>query len=112
MLEFDLSYVHFLTRLHICFGLPHLTITHFSCCRCGCTIDDLNIHLFWYLCKNVHIAAHDTFWDIVTIIILESGTHIQKEVSHLFSTHIWWRINIFINIKDGFQTLTNIIIVD
>jgi hypothetical protein len=52
------------------------------------------------------------FWDIVTIITVEGGTHIQKEDSHLFSNHIWWRIDIFINIKDGFRTLANIIIVD
>jgi hypothetical protein len=96
----------------LCLGLPHPTIAHFSYCQCGCTIDDLGIHLFWCLCKNVHIATHDTFWDIVTTIILESGAHIQKEVSHLFPYHTWWRINIFINIRDGFRTLTDIIIVD
>jgi hypothetical protein len=46
-------------------------------------------------------VAHDTFWDIVTTIVFESGTHVQREVSHLFPHHSSRWMNIFIT-KDNF----------
>jgi hypothetical protein len=33
------------------------------------------------------IIAHDIFWDIIVTIALENGTHVQREVSHLFLHH-------------------------
>jgi hypothetical protein len=35
---------------------------------------------------NEYTTTHDMLWDIVITIVLESGTHVQKEVSHLFTT--------------------------
>jgi hypothetical protein len=46
-LSFSLSLFHFFTMLCICLDLPHLTITHLSCCQCEFTNDDLNIYLLW-----------------------------------------------------------------
>ncbi len=42
-----------------------------------------DVNVVW-LCESEHIAAYDTFQDTVADIMLESGTHILKEVSHLF----------------------------
>jgi hypothetical protein len=36
---------------------------------------------------NERTIAHDTFLDIVVAIVLESGAHVQREVSHLFPRH-------------------------
>jgi hypothetical protein len=42
---------------------------------------------------------------------LENGTHVHKEVSHLFSCHIQQQVDILI-IRNGFRTLLDVIIVD
>jgi len=85
---FRLSSTHFLTTVHICFDLPHLIVAHLSWCQCGHTIDNLNTHLLQCIYGNERIIAHDTLRDIVVAIPLESGAHVQKEVSHLFHHHI------------------------
>jgi hypothetical protein len=86
-------------------------VAHLSSCQCGHIINDLGIHLLHCPCENEHIAAHDTLRNTIAVIVLENGTHIQKEVSHLFSCHKWKRMEIVITIN-GFQTLVNIIIVN
>jgi len=43
--------------------------------------------LRWCPYRNEHIITHDTFQNIVATIALESGTHVQREVSHLFLCH-------------------------
>ncbi len=73
--------------------------------------DDLGTHLLWCPCGSERIVAHDTLWDIVIAIVLESGTHVQREVSHLFLCHIQQRVNTLIT-KDDFCTLMDVIIVD
>jgi hypothetical protein len=108
---FHLSLAHFLITLRTRLGLPHPIITHLSQCQCGHTIDNLGTHLLQCPCKSERIVAHDTFWDIVTAIILESGTHVQREASHLFLCHTWWWMDILIT-KDYFWTLMDIVIVD
>jgi hypothetical protein len=35
-----------------------------------------------------HTIAHDTFLDILANIVLESGAHVRREVSHLIFRHI------------------------
>lgn len=40
-------------------------------------------HLLINLCYHTYI--HNTLQDTITIIILKNGTHVQKEVSHLFT---------------------------
>jgi hypothetical protein len=42
---------------------------------------------------------------------LESGAHVQKEVSHLFPHHTRQRVDIFIT-KDGFWILMDGVIAD
>jgi hypothetical protein len=108
---FHLSPSHFLTTLCTCFGFLHLLISHLSWCQWGHTIDNLGTHLVWCPCRNEHIVAHDPLWDIVITIILESGTHVQKEVSHLFPYHIQQRMDILIT-KNNLCTLMDVIIVD
>jgi NCAIR mutase (PurE)-related protein len=61
--------------------------------------------------ENEHIAAHNTLQDTIATIVLESGTHVQKEVSHLFFHHTQQRVDILITRKK-FQTLMDVIIVD
>jgi hypothetical protein len=39
---------------------------------------------FVLVLRNEHIIAHNILLDIVATIVLESGTHVQREVSHLF----------------------------
>jgi hypothetical protein len=51
------------------------------------------------------------FQDTITTITSKSGVHVQKEVSHLFPQHARKLMDIFI-IKNSFQTLVDIIIVD
>jgi hypothetical protein len=102
---------HFLTTLHTCFSLPHPMVAHLSQCKCGHTIDDLRTHLLRCPYRNEHITTHNTLQDIITTIVLESGTHVQREVSHLFPHHTWWRMDILITIDD-FRTLMDIIITD
>jgi len=76
----------FFITFHIHFGIPHLTILHFSRCQCGHTIDDLGIHLLCCPCGSECITTHDMFRDTIAAIILESGIHVQRDISHLFPT--------------------------
>jgi hypothetical protein len=86
--------------------------TSYNClssrCKCGHTIDDVNTHCFGAL---VGVSVHDTFRDIVVTIVLESASHDQREVFQLFPFHTWWWVDIII-IRNDFQTLMDIIIVD
>jgi hypothetical protein len=50
-------------------------------------------------------------WDIIVTIVLESGEHIHKEVSHIFRCHTQQQMDILIMKKD-FQTLMDVIIID
>jgi hypothetical protein len=110
-LTFHLSSTHFLITLCSHLGLPHPMVAHLSWCQCGHTIDDLHIHLFWCPCESEDTTTHDTLQDIITTIVLESASHVQMEVSHLFPHPIRRRMNILIT-KDGFQTLMDVAIVD
>jgi len=65
--------------------------------------------LFQCPCGNEHTITHNTLWDIATTIALESGTHVQREISHLFPHHTWWWMSIFIT-RYNFWTLMNAII--
>ncbi len=75
---FCLSLVHLFTMLCTHLGLPHPTIAHLSCYQCGHTIDDLIIHLFQCSCENEHATTQNTLQNIVTTIIVENGTRIEK----------------------------------
>jgi hypothetical protein len=108
---FCLFSANFLITLHTCLSLPHSMVTHFSQCTCGHTIDDLGTHLFWCPYMNECTTTHNTRQDIIVIIDLESGTHVQKEVSHLFPHHTRWRVDFFIT-RDNFWTLMDIVIAD
>jgi len=48
---------------------------------------------------------------IIIVIVLENGTHVQREVSHLLLHHTQRQVDIFI-MKDGFWTLMDIVIAD
>jgi hypothetical protein len=96
---FCLTSIHFLTTLCTCFGLPHLTITLFSQCQCGHSIDNLDIHLLQCHFESEH-TTHDTLWNIIATIVLKSGTHVQREVSHLFLHHTQWWMDILITRSD------------
>jgi hypothetical protein len=85
-LAFCLSSTYFLTTLCICISLQHPIIAHISWCQCG-TIDDLCTHLLRCPYKSECIVVHNKFQDVVVAIVLESGAHIQNEVSHLFPHH-------------------------
>jgi len=110
-LSFHLSFAHFFITLCIRFNIPYPTILHFSRCKCGHIIDDLGIHLRHCSCESERITTHETFWNTIATIILESGTHVQKEVFHLYSYHTQKQVDIVIT-KDNFRTLANIVIVD
>jgi hypothetical protein len=69
------------------FWLPTSYSAHLSWCECGHTIDDLGTHLYPCPCGNEHTITHNPFQNIVATISLESETHIQREVSHLFLHH-------------------------
>jgi hypothetical protein len=47
----------------------------------------------------------------IIIIAFESGTHVQRKVSHFFPYQTQQQMDILIT-KDGFQTLMDVIIVD
>jgi hypothetical protein len=47
------------------------------------SIDDLGIHLLQCSCGNEHITTYDILGNIVTTIVFESGTHVQRKVSHI-----------------------------
>ncbi len=110
-LSFCLSSPHFFITFRIHLNITHPTILHLSRCRCGHTIDDLNIHLLYYLCNNERIATHDTFQDTIVIIMLKNGAHVQREVSHFFPHHTRRWMDIVIT-RNNFQTLANIIIIN
>jgi len=84
---FHLSSVHFLRALCTYLALPHPMVAHLSWCECDHIIDDLSTHLLRCPSGNERITTHDKFKDPVAIIVLESGTHVQREVSHLFFHH-------------------------
>jgi len=67
---FHLSLSHFLITLCTCVSLPHPTITHFSQCNCGHTINDLGTYLFQRPCESECITAHDMIKDIIVVICL------------------------------------------
>jgi hypothetical protein len=68
--------VHIFITLHTCLGLPHLIVVHFLQCQCDHTVDNLGTHLLWCLCRSERTVAHDTLWDIIATIVLDSGTHV------------------------------------
>jgi hypothetical protein len=90
--------------------LPHPLITHLSQCQCGHTSDDLGTHLLRCPYTSEHTIAHNTLWNIVAIIALESGTHVQRGVSHLFLHHTQQVDNLIT--RNDFWTLMDIIIDD
>jgi hypothetical protein len=94
-----LSSAHFLIALCSRLDLSHFIVVQYAWCQCDQTIDDLDTHLFWCPYKTECISIHNTFLDIVAAITLKSGPHVQREVSHLFSHHIWWWMDIFLYIK-------------
>jgi hypothetical protein len=49
--------------------------------------------------------------DIVADIASKNGAHIQKEITHLFPHYTRKQVDIII-IRDNFQTLVNIVIID
>ncbi len=91
--------------------MPHHIVAHISQCKCGHTIDDLGTHLLWCSCESECTTAHNTLQNLVVIIVSESGSHVQKEVSHLFLHHTQRQMDIFIT-RYGFKTLMEVIIVD
>ncbi len=91
--------------------IPHPIVAHISWCECVHTIDDLGLHLLCCPCGNERILAHDTLWDINATITSKNGTHIQREVFHLFPHHTWRWVDLVIT-KDKFWTLADIIIVN
>jgi hypothetical protein len=109
--SFHLLSAHFLTTLHTHLGLLHPIVVHISRCHYGHTIDDLGTHFFWCPWRSEHIVTHNTLQDIVTAIALESGAHVQREISHLFFRHTRQWVDILIT-KDSFWTLMDVVIVD
>jgi hypothetical protein len=71
----------------------------------------LGIHLFCCSCESERTAIHDTFQDIVVAIALENGTHVQREVSHLFLCLTRRQMDIVIT-KDSFRILVDVVIDD
>jgi len=57
------------------------------------------------------IATHNIIQDAIITIVLESGTHVERKVSHIFPYYIQLQIDILIT-RDGFQTLVGAVIVD
>ncbi len=108
---FHLSSAHFLIELNTRLGLPHPTMAHLSWCYCGHTIDNLGTHLLRCPCGNECTTIHNTFQNIVATIALENGTHVQREVSHIFPRHIPRQVDIFIT-KKIICTLMDIVVVD
>jgi hypothetical protein len=106
---FHLSSAHFFIELNTRLGLPHPTMAHLSWCHCGHAIDDLGTHLLWCPCGSECTTIHNTFQNIVAIIALENGTHVQKEVSHLFPHHIPQQVDILIT-RNDFCTLMDIVV--
>jgi hypothetical protein len=68
------------------------------------------------ICYVAHVGVSTLqpmicFQDIVATITLESGTHEEREVSHLFPYHTQWWVNIVI-VRDNFHILADVVIVD
>jgi hypothetical protein len=61
-------------------------VAHLLWCQRDHTIDDLSIHLLRCLFGSEHITTHDTLWDIVIAIDLESGTHFKGKPPTFFLT--------------------------
>jgi hypothetical protein len=76
-------------------------VVHLSWCECDHTIDDFDTHLLWCPCGSECTTTHDTLQDTIVIIALKSGTHVQREVSHLFPHHTQQRVDILIT-RDKF----------
>jgi hypothetical protein len=51
------------------------------------------------------------FRDTIAAIILESGIHVQRDISHLFPHHTQGRVDIVI-IRKNFYTLADVVIID
>jgi hypothetical protein len=56
-------------------------------------------------------ATHNIIWDTIITIVLESGTHVERKVSHIFPCYIQLQVDILIT-RNGFWTLVGIVIVD
>ncbi len=84
---------------------------YFSQCQCGHTINNLNTHLLWCPNGSECTTTHNTFQNTITSIVLKSGAHVYREVSHLFPCHTRWWMDIFIT-RDGFQILMDVVNVD
>jgi hypothetical protein len=52
------------------------------------SVDPLVVGLFQCPYRSERTVAHDTFRGIVAVIILESRTFVENEVSHFFLCHI------------------------
>jgi hypothetical protein len=78
---------HFFIALCTCFGLQHPIVAYLSQCQCGHTIDNLGTHMFRCPYKSERTTSKNTFRNIIVTIVLESGAHVQREVSHLFPCH-------------------------
>jgi hypothetical protein len=83
-----------------------MNISH---CQCGHTIDYLDTHLLWCPSRNECTTAHNTFHNVITAIALKSGTHVQREVSHLFPRQTQRQVDILIT-KYGFRVLMDVVI--
>jgi hypothetical protein len=62
-------------------------------------------------CGSECTIDHDTLWDIAIVIVLKSGTHVQREVSHFLPCHIRRQVDNLIT-KNDFRTLMDNVIVD
>ncbi len=109
--SFGLFSTHFLTTLHMCLGIPHLTVAHLSWCQCGHAIDDLGIHLLRCSCKSeMHCSPWYALRYHYNYHVGEWSSHVKKGFPP-FPRHTWRQMDIVI-IKDDFQTLVNVVIVD
>jgi hypothetical protein len=65
-------------------------------------------HMFKGKSPTFSLTTHE---NVVATFALESGTHVQREVSHLFPHHTQKQINILIN-RDNFRTLMDVVIIN
>lgn len=112
-LSFCLLSTHFFITLHIHLSIPHPIVVHFH---------DVNVviplmikvsicYIAHVECEPTCTITHDTFWNIIATIALESGSCIQKKVSDLFPYHIQRWVDIVI-IRNDLKTLVDVAIVD
>ncbi len=59
----------------------------------------------------IGVSVQQPMIHFIIIIAFESGTHVQRKVSHFFPYQTQQQMDILIT-KDGFQTLMDVIIVD